>query len=541
MISSFPVDSTSVRLFGIERWEQECSWPVAEKEFTALCDRIEQVYADYVNGRSEIIGNAMLVKRTLVVEYWHLLHAMIVLERLRHSNRQPLCAATTPWYRQLIDGTLLAFPNGVIGRTIAAEASWRRWVNIARMKRVAWTTYLNFTTGKSLRSRTGEQFSTIGVPSDLVRSFLDPLPGRVSVTAGSDWWSARGSSASHDVSLRRDFREAGAEIARALHSIASTHGVELTDDHHRYLAQMTERQLVDAAIALRTIDMRRVTRRGAHLVLHAPGDQVGRALALAFRASGMPVTSVAHGGTLGFFDSPSMAVNEFAVSDEFVTATLGSARLFERILAAHPPLRGSRVRITPGAFTGYREVWERYRSAHAPQTIRRVMLVGSSFAPWRRPQGSGQFPMYILNVEVAIIRTLRALGYEVWYKAHPDRIPEAVAVFDGDVRIIGGEVRDHLDTIDAFVFSTIRTTAFAYVLCTNKPVIGFVVEPDRFPLHSDVRDLLARRCALIPLQFNGQHRLVFDPGALGDALSQDPHAPDASFIERYLLPSLVSS
>lgn len=542
MRHQFPLDVEAIHAYGVDAWQRDCTWPVAEPEFATLCDRIEHMYARAVQGFPGILAQAVLVKHALAVEYWHFLHAVMVIDRVRRAGRTPTCSASAPWYHQLLTDALGSIPNGVKGKSLAAslQRSARHRV-MQTMKCLAWTARLNATARTPLfPRRTRETLVSIGVPAEQGLAYAARSSRRLAVSWAGDWVSD-GVMASVTPSVQRGLANVVTMLMDELRVIAGKHHTTLSPAHMRYLRTLTEHQLADAIIALQSIRPRNAS-GSERLLLCAPGDQFGRALALRFRQYGRPVTSVAHGGSLGLFDSPTMSVNEFAVSDEFATMTEGSAALFHRILDMHPPLGGRYTRIVSSAYGGYERTFVDGRTHASPRVVRRVMLVGYPHAPWRRPQGTAQFAPYILTVEHALIRALREGGYEVVYKAHPDRLREATVVFGPSVPIIVGDVREDVHgAADAYVFSSIRTTAFSFALCTSKPIVGCLVEPDRYPLFSDVRALLARRCALLPLTFDDRGHLQFERSVLLDALAAPPVVPDTSFVEQFLFPSYAAS
>lgn len=535
----FPLDIEMVHQYGTDAWQRACVWPVSEPEFAALCDRVEQMYASAVREHAGIIGAALLVKRTLAIEYYHFLHAVLTIERLRHDRWESRCSTSAPWYHHLLSDALDARPDGFAVKALIPSMRSAARGNVVRAaKCFAWSIRLQAAARKPLFSMHGrETLVSIGVPSEQTQTYAAQSPGRLSVSWAGEW-IPNGMTSLDDRTLS-SCAAVAETLVDALRGIAQECGITLTPSHVRYLQRLTEHHLIDAATALRSVQLRRP--RDERLLLSTPGDQFGRVLALALRPFGLLVTSVAHGGSLGLFDSYTMSVNEFAVSDEFVAMTEGSAALFQRILDAHPPLGGNRVTIVAGAYSRYHRVYMEHRSSPPPRFVRTVMLVGGSYAPWRRPQGTGQFPFLMLHVELEILRVLQGAGYAVVYKAHPDRLREASLLFGDRVSIIGGDLNACLDRADAFIFSTIRTTAFSLALCTTKPVIGFLVEPDRYPLFPDVRALLARRCAFVPLQFDERGRLAFDDHVLVDAIVHPPVPLDPAFVEQILSPSYAAT
>lgn len=534
MERAFPLDSTAVLRYGVDRWQEDCQWPVPEHEFIAICASIERCVAQHIAADPVPISDALLVKRSLPIEYWHFLHAAIVLARLRAANMVPSADAGTPWYRILMDDVYDAYPNGELGKPLVHAQPERAWAfDRATYARAARMLVVNVAHGKSpFPWGSRPTVASLGAPPMYVRAHTDTLPHRLSITTWRDWCSV---AAPIDHHASDAIRSCAETIADELRDIAATCHLALTAVQHRYLAQYTERQLRDAAAALAGIRNRL---RGAMdtFVYSMPGHQAQRALALAVRANGMRVVSFAHSGSLALFDSYTMSVNEFALSDEFVTLTAGSVPYFERIRAAHPPLRGNQVRIIPGACDEYVATWEREQRSPPPARVERVLVIGFPHGPWRKPQGAGLFWQTMLDFELRLVRALQEEGYAVTYKAHPDRLREVEAIFGSRTRVLGGDLRDAFDAADAFVASSVRTTAFHLALCTQKLAIGFLVEPDQYPMFPDVRERLARRCALLSLCYDERGRLQFNRDALRAALAQHPQVPDRLFLDTHLTP-----
>ncbi|MBU4488974.1 MAG: hypothetical protein KKI13_07950, partial [Candidatus Omnitrophica bacterium] len=131
---------------------------------------------------------------------------------------------------------------------------------------------------------------------------------------------------------------------------------------------------------------------------------------------------------------------------------------------------------------------------------------------------------------------LKKAGYDVIYKVHPDRTREVDGIFEEKAEIRKGYVEDCLDRADAFLFGSIRTSAFATILCTNKPIIALRMESDEpfKPSSEKAMECLKKRCRFVNAGFDERNRIIFDESELIRALSRKPEPPNNEFIETYM-------
>ena len=144
-----------------------------------------------------------------------------------------------------------------------------------------------------------------------------------------------------------------------------------------------------------------------------------------------------------------------------------------------------------------------------------------------------------LDLELRVVDVLKKSNYYVIYKPHPDRTEEAKGIFEGrvDEVLYKGYFENFLDAADAFIFGSIRTTAFSFALCTKKPIIFFQMAEEPFKPFSEPMEPLKKRCTFIHTKFDNRNRIIFDKRELLDALAKRPAAPDNEFIERYMFPN----
>jgi hypothetical protein len=322
-----------------------------------------------------------------------------------------------------------------------------------------------------------------------------------------------------------------------LQSIAKKHDILLSSEHLEYLKRLTNSQLLSAVEVLLQIKHRLSIKKTEHLLLPVLGSIFQRALALEVRKQGGKITSFMHGGGVGLYNTSIYAFSEFVLADEFVTYTSGSAELFGKIKKSHPSPKSNKVVVKSSGNPEYAKWWKEYKNRPLPEKIKKVMIVGHPHNQWRKPWTAGLFSPMRLDLELNIVKILNEAGYEIMYKAHPDRTQEVRGIFEKQAEVrLTGYIQDYLDEIDAFLFTSIKTTAFSFALCTNKPIVAFEMDRERFKPFPEALELLKKRCSFVQAGFDKDNRIVFNKEQLLNALAQRIEQPNIEFIKTYMLP-----
>lgn len=531
----FPLDIFAVKQYGIARWQREFFWPVSDLEFRRMCDEVESLLTRHINEDPAELSDVLLIKWQLLSEYAHFLHAVWVLTRIEAQGFMPLYTGNTLWYGDLAKNLLNGKKESLSKKrnTTLPEISNQRTIKgvIAMAGR---TLRLNVTPRKFFDYvRSGESGKVYGTPDHLVTSYLRRKHGWYFITSARQWIPPlRDLPATFTDRLR----EYAVKIVEELSTVVRTHAIALNATHLGYLRRFTEDQLFDGARALLSLREYLKAHPFKQVIVPILGAPFQRAIALTVRALGGRVTSFAHGGSIGLFDVPTLSLSEFALADEFVTYTKGSAELFERIQKNHPPLRGNRVRIVAAETPYYFDLWKRWKGLALPSTIKKVMVIGIPHAPWRKSHGTAMLSLMHLDFELRLIKVLKDAGYKVIYKAHPDRLSEISGIFDDIATVVTKDFKYTAPQADAYIFGALRTTAFPIALTTNKPIILLQMK-DEYPRpFDDAMALLKKRCAVVSGWFDERNRIMFDPQEFLTVLSRSPIPPDTKFVQKYLFP-----
>jgi hypothetical protein len=184
----------------------------------------------------------------------------------------------------------------------------------------------------------------------------------------------------------------------------------------------------------------------------------------------------------------------------------------------------------------YLKLWKRYGNMRLPLKNKRIMIIGFPYFQQRNPSDALCFSLARLDMELRLIDVLRNAGYDVIYKVHPGRISEAKDIFEKKAYVLKGYIQNHLKKADVFLSPSIMTTAFSFILCTNKPIIIFDFCFKIHPPFPEAMELFKKRCSVVKTTIDERNRIIFDEKELLAALSQKPEQPNTEFIKTYMFP-----
>jgi len=538
-----PVDICSIKEYGLSKWREGFFWPVSDKDFMNLCWDTENVVREDIDTLPEDAGDLLLVQSLLRMEYWLFLHALKVTHTIQANGGKILCSDGALYYKDITGGGPIkdSFLKSRRAKYDANNHAILKKVEI-RTKRLVKNSLYNPNILRLLNSVNAKtQSAACGPVSSLMKQYMNKKINRwVDFTSEADWLPK---DLSYTVSKKDEdtIVNITAKIIEGLKRVAQKNGIELSDRDINYLIGLTQDNLTDASKMLYLIRKGAVCTDKMHLIAGNMGNSFIRSLCIAARERGGSITSFSHGGQLGIYYYPATTFSEFALSDEFVTYTRRSAELFGITQAQHSPIRGNRVKIESVETEEYRELWKRYGSKPLPKKIKKIMIIGSTHdtKQLRRPQAPGSFSPIHMDLELRVIDLLKKSDYEIIYKPHPVTILDAEEIFEKDTKVLSkGYFQDYLESVDAFLFIFIRTTAFPIALCTNKPIIAFKMDErhETFKPVPEAIELLSKRCRFVRGDFDERNRISFDEREFSNALNAKIKEPNNEFIEKYLFP-----
>ena len=526
----FPVDIYAVKLYGVDKWRKSFFWPVDDVEFVGLCSDIENLLNNHLSEFSKDVCDAWRVKGVFMVEYWNFLHARMVKMRIEKRGMKPVSFARPHWYSDTCTDRLSQVSVALRGNGFQRKLYS---FNFYKIKKFIWMLLFNIPRIKFFLSESKHKIWIYGIPLHLARENITKMPGRICFIYPQDFSHIK-RTIHISKNLEAEIKLSTEKILILLLSIAKRYGIVLSEEDIIYLRTFTYTHLLDGGRLLLTASQIVEQLKVDNFMSASLCDSIQRALAIAVKSSGGRVISFTHGGAVGLFKFSVFSMPEFEFSDKFVTYTKKSAELWERVKHNSNFLRVNKTEIVSGDSVSYHKFLQKFCARPLPKKIKIVMLIGIPHYPVRKPTGPGMHSLIYLDLELRLIEFLSNAGYEVLYKAHPDRLSEIEGIFEKRATVISDDFKDTWHMADTFIFSSITTTAFSYALCTNRPICAIMTQSISRKPFKDALAVLEKRCYLVDGRFDERNRIMFDTQTLLEALAKKPEQPNTEFVETYL-------
>lgn len=509
------MDAFAVSDMGIGPWLEGPGWPVDDAEYFSV---VAAIRAAYVGRLRELDGAD---RGVLMADYQFMAylamhaHALMVAARCAGLGLEPAHGRLSRQFAEPEWGKL----GSVFARLATAGGSklaLRRLAKNALCNRQvpAWRVPAGL-----LRPDALGIGSLLGVKTAYARRnglFVDntyvPL-----LFAGCDFAGARPGAR-----LNEAARALAAEVAEVLRS---GHGVALDEGAVAGCLASRLGHLEAARDHLR----RRLPRVGRVLVSEI-ARPLHRIAVHACRDAGIPATGFHHGNNMGGLQQENFAYNGVASVDEFVCPTPGSAQAFGDLFRSTPMAALADVRFTSVDTDRYSRLVAEAAAAPRPGKVRTVMVLGFPMNAYRSLSTPGNHFALHLELECRLMALLRAHGYKVLYKVHPERAEEARGLLDGFCDAIVPEPFEAVwDRADAFLIKDTTSTTFGHALCLNRPIVFLDFEKPCW--RADHHELLCRRVRRVGAEIGPGCRVRFDEDELLAALAAPVGEPDMAYVE----------
>ena len=121
-------------------------------------------------------------------------------------------------------------------------------------------------------------------------------------------------------------------------------------------------------------------------------------------------------------------------------------------------------------------------------------------------------------------------GFEVVYKAHPDRLQEIKGLFESQADEYNAEPFEKVwNSVDAYVFTDTASTTFGFSLATNKDIFLFNNAADERNPYLD--SLLKKRVNLIPMFLDEKNRMQYSAIDINESINNPIIDLDKGFQE----------
>ncbi|MBC7905489.1 MAG: hypothetical protein H7Y60_01920 [Rhodospirillaceae bacterium] len=253
-----------------------------------------------------------------------------------------------------------------------------------------------------------------------------------------------------------------------------------------------------------------------------------RILHMAVRRNGGTCWSHDHGSGVGLFDICDTNLTEFVTPDTFVTFSSIQAQGYQTqrheafrmapswpTIEAAPKPAGEPQRQVPAATVGMGKT---------------ILFLANQYRGEKVSLTPIEFDFVAADWQARLFSRLRALGYEVLMRAHP----ESPSLPPGGIGapLAGGPFSEALARADMVIMDYLHTTVLKDILFSGKPVLTF--EFGHCPPNAVAADALARRIRFIPGWYDEDNRAHTDWSALSSAIDDARGmAADQAFVSLF--------
>ena len=259
---------------------------------------------------------------------------------------------------------------------------------------------------------------------------------------------------------------------------------------------------------------------------------LNRTLIAAWKLSGQKVVGFFHGNNYALaVDDILLEQDGLSITSEVIVTSHGHKLLLEELVDRYRhKLKIANISIVKKS--NYKEIFKKLQNKNAVKSIKKIMIVGFPMNNIMYAGMSSHHTFSNLKLELDIVRCLKNYGYEVVYKAHPDRFNEVSGIFDGIVDEVSTDSFESVyDKADCILFGYSSSSTFGFSLLTNKPMVLIKTEAVTWSLKT--KALLEKRCRIVNAEVNNNDEINFDESELKKAIDNSIDKISYEIVQNY--------
>jgi hypothetical protein len=234
------------------------------------------------------------------------------------------------------------------------------------------------------------------------------------------------------------------------------------------------------------------------LLVTEVGKPFSKIITTVFQKSECKVFNFHHGNDSVLVNQYWTYLSLFGHCKNYVLDTKVMSRRFLELSYTHAHLKSKNINYS-SVGSGY---YHNLRNKKHTNNYKSIMIMGYPMNLSRHPDDSYHFFHYKLGLEYTIAKKLKYSGYDVIYKAHPDRLNEIKSIMDNvSSKVVEQRFEDIWQEASVLVFTYIPTTTFCYAL--NLPIPIVFVEMDDTPWYKNMREIVEGRISIIKASMQG--------------------------------------
>jgi hypothetical protein len=270
------------------------------------------------------------------------------------------------------------------------------------------------------------------------------------------------------------------------------------------------------------------------LLVTGIGNSIYRLFCSAWRYSGGEVIGFVHGNSYCTAYTPRYVTDGFLSNlNQYVTTSKGSEKILKQAVEDFPLGLKTDTNITHSTQNIYYPLYKELQKCIPVREIKKVMIIGFPMDDYMYAWLPERYTFSSLHLELRLVKLLKASGYYVIYKAHPDRISEVEGIFEGYADKVFKKERfeDVYDMADCLLFSHAYTTTFGFSLLSKKPIVLINVTGETwFP---KAFELLKKRCCIIDAEPDDSGRILFNDQDVIDAVGTSLNNIDYEILHEF--------
>lgn len=273
------------------------------------------------------------------------------------------------------------------------------------------------------------------------------------------------------------------------------------------------------------------------------GNVFHRMILKSIQRNGGKVVGFNHGNTIGVYYDRALLVTS-QVLNTYITSTKAIKGFFENLFKEYSNFPTyEKISIKDVEDDYFLRLYNREKKRPLPRKTKSIMFVEPSLSPYFTMYHAALMCSTQLDLSLRIMEALKRHGYHIIVKLRDERLKdtERGGIYKryADEFILGGKLNKeypkYYDKADAFIFTHLFTSAFGFSLATNKKVIYFLYEREKYI--KEPLDLLHKRCIPINCWFDERNRIIFDERELIDAVEREHTDIDTEFLKKQIFPS----
>jgi hypothetical protein len=275
-------------------------------------------------------------------------------------------------------------------------------------------------------------------------------------------------------------------------------------------------------------------KKDSDLLTSSIGSPLIRTFVAAWRYTGNNAVGFPHGNTYATcFDTFHIENDALSIVNQCNASSKGQFILFKKLAKTHSRnLRMARIsHLKKSLYSqSYKKI--KYNNKNSC-IIKKVMIVGFPMNDLIYPWFPAQNTHAELKLEIEIIKILKKSGYDVLYKAHPDRLDYIISVISKYAdEVIEGSFEDVYNQSDCILFTHSKTTTFGFAMLTNTPIV--LINTKETMWDCEALKSVNKRCNVVTANsLNGM--IKFDKNELIDSVASSSDTIDYEVVRRYAL------